>query len=194
MDASVGLSNNTADVTTAAPPFPNRPEPRADWSSAPLTEAANASVDEALELCVSSSSGLTEDEAARRLAAHGYNEIASEKTMSWHRRLLRALRNPLVILLFVLAAVSLGSGDSRADASAAALRAMIHVTASVRRDGAQKEIPLREVVPGDIVIVAAGNMIPADVRLLSARDLFVSQASLTGESLPIEKSEGAEPL
>lgn len=214
MDALAGLSRDTANVTAAAPPSLGRPEPRADWSGAPLTEAANASVDDALELCASSSSGLSEEEAARRLAAHGYNEIASEKSLSWERRLFRALRNPLVILLFVLAAVSLGSGDgrsavvialmitlgvalrfiqeSRADASAAALRAMIHVTTTVRRNGGQKEIPLREVVPGDIVIVAAGDMIPADVRLLGARDLFVSQASLTGESLPIEKSEAPE--
>lgn len=214
MHASGGHSGAAPDVTAAASLSRGHQEARADWSGAPLNEVADASADEALRLCASSSSGLTEDEAARRLATHGYNEIASEQTMSWQRRLLRALRNPLVILLFVLAVVSLGSGDSRsamvialmialgvalrfiqesrADASAAALRAMIHVTASVKRDGAQKEIPLREVVPGDIVIVAAGDMIPADVRLLGARDLFVSQASLTGESLPIEKSESTE--
>ncbi len=184
---------------------------RDDFDSAPLTAAADAGADEALRMCDSTSSGLTQEEAARRLANYGPNEIASERPVSRVRRLLHALRNPLVILLSVLAALSLGSGDvrsasvialmivlgvalrfvqeARADASAAALRAMIHVTVEVRRDGEPREIPLRDVVPGDVVIVAAGDMIPADVRLLTARDLFVSQSSLTGESLPVEKSE-----
>ena len=184
---------------------------RDDFDSAPLTAAADAGTDEALRMCDSTSSGLTQEEAARRLANSGPNEIASERPVSRARRLLHALRNPLVILLSVLAALSLGSGDvrsasvialmivlgvalrfvqeARADASAAALRAMIHVTVEVRRDGEPREIPLRDVVPGDVVIVAAGDMIPADVRLLTARDLFVSQSSLTGESLPVEKSE-----
>jgi len=64
---------------------------------------------------------------------------------------------------------------------------MIHVTATVVRDGAAREIPLRDLVPGDIVRLAAGDMIPGDVRLLSSKDVFVSQGSLTGESLPVEK-------
>ena len=188
--------------------------PSTDWSDALLTRAADASADEALRSCDSAPSGLTQAEAERRLAAHGPNEIASERPVSGARRLLRALRNPLVILLSVLAALSLGSGDersaavialmivlgvalrffqeARADASAAARRAMIRVTASVWRDGEQREIPLRDVVPGDIIMVAAGDMIPADVRLLTSRDLFVSQSSLTGESLPVEKGDGSD--
>jgi Mg2+-importing ATPase len=74
--------------------------------------------------------------------------------------------------------------EARADAAAAKLKAMIHVTATVVRDGAAKEMPLRDLVPGDIIKLAAGDMIPGDVRLLSSKDLFVSQGSLTGESLP----------
>jgi Mg2+-importing ATPase len=64
---------------------------------------------------------------------------------------------------------------------------MIHVTATVIRDGKAREIPLRDLVPGDIVKLSAGDMIPGDVRILSAKDFFVSQGSLTGESLPVEK-------
>ena len=156
------------------------------------------------------SAGLTEAEAARLLAEHGPNIVAAQQRVSALLRLWRALRNPLVVLLAVLATISLATGDarsaiviatmivlgvalrfvqeSRADTAAAALRAMIHVTATVIRDGKAREVPLEDVVPGDVVSVAAGDMIPADVRIMSARDLFVSQSTLTGESAPVEKS------
>src|SRR5438132_8914925 len=69
---------------------------------------------------------------------------------------------------------------------------MIHVTATVVRGGTARETPLRDLVPGDIIKLAAGDMIPGDVRLLSSKDLFVSQGSLTGESLPVEKFHDPE--
>ena len=124
------------------------------------------------------------------------------------------MRNPLVILLSILSAVSFLTGDARAgyvmalmvclsvglrffqearaDAAAEKLKAMIHVTATVVRDGAAREIPLRDLVPGDIIKLTAGDMIPGDVRLLSLKDLFVSQGSLTGESLSVEKFSAPE--
>jgi Mg2+-importing ATPase len=83
--------------------------------------------------------------------------------------------------------------EARADAAAAKLKAMIHVTATVVRDGAAKEMPLRDLVPGDIIKLSAGDMIPGDVRVLSAKDLFVSQGSLTGESFPVEKFHDPRP-
>src|SRR5262249_37026240 len=117
--------------------------------------------------------------------------------------------NPLVILLTLLAILSFATGDARAgtvmllmvilglslrfvqetkaDNAAAKLKAMISVTATVVRDGVAKEIPLRQLVPGDVVKLCSGDMIPGDVRLISAKDLFVTQATLTGESLPVEK-------
>jgi Mg2+-importing ATPase len=79
--------------------------------------------------------------------------------------------------------------ETRADNAAAKLKAMISVTATVVREGKTREIPLRELVPGDIVKLSAGDMIPGDVRLISAKDLFVIQATLTGESLPVEKTD-----
>ena len=93
------------------------------------------------------------------------------------------------------AMVALGVGlrftqESRADRAAAALRAMIHVTAAVIRNGHAQEIPLSGIVPGDLVLLAAGDMVPGDARVLAAKDLFCSQASLTGESLPVEKTRG----
>jgi Mg2+-importing ATPase len=83
--------------------------------------------------------------------------------------------------------------ETRADTAAAKLKAMINVTATVIRNGQPREIPLRELVPGDIVKLSAGDMIPGDVRLLSAKDLFVIQATLTGESLPVEKTDARDP-
>ena len=159
-------------------------------------------------------SGLTEAEAEERARVVGPNEVAQEKPQTWPIRLLKIIRNPLVILLTTFSAVSFATGDARAgtvmammvvlsvglrflqearaDAAAAKLRAMIHVTATVVRDGAPKEIPLHDLVPGDIIHLSAGDMIPGDVRLLSSKDLFVSQGSLTGESLPVEKIHDLE--
>jgi len=79
--------------------------------------------------------------------------------------------------------------ESRADVAAEKLKAMINITATVVRAGKGEEIPLRQLVPGDVVTLSAGDMIPADVRLIAAKDLFISQGTLTGESLPVEKLE-----
>ncbi|MDB6154483.1 MAG: mgtA 1, partial [Chthoniobacteraceae bacterium] len=79
--------------------------------------------------------------------------------------------------------------ELRADAAAAKLKEMITVTTAVMRGGTVEEIPLKELVPGDIVTLSAGDMIPADVRVIAVKDLFVTQSALTGESLPVEKFE-----
>src|SRR5581483_9314970 len=118
------------------------------------------------------------------------------------------------ILLAVLATVSFSTGDpragsmmalmiilsvglklyqeARADSAAAKLKAMISVSATALRDGAAREIPLADLVAGDVVQLAAGDMIPADVRIVHAKDLFVVQSSLTGESFPVEKHAAGE--
>lgn len=155
--------------------------------------------------------GLTTAEAQLRLAEHGPNALAKDHragigTLFWH-----AVLNPLVILLAILAGVSLATGDFRAgtvmivmivlgvglkliqeakaDTAAARLKAMISVTANVIREGQAQEMAVSQLVPGDIVSLAAGDMIPADLRMISAKDLFVIQGSLTGESFPVEKFE-----
>jgi len=194
-------------LARAAPPAPGTGR----WDSERVQQASRTNRDEALRLCASGIEGLTQVEAERRLERYGPNEIATQGPVGWPVRLLHTLRNPLVILLAILAIVSVATGDlraatvmtlmivlgvglrftqeARADAAAAALRAMIRVTATALRDGKPREIPLREIVPGDVIVLTAGDMIPADVRLLTAKDLFVSQSSLTGESLPVEKGE-----
>ena len=193
---------------------PAVPRTRPAQPSSKLDEAARRNADEVFEMLVTSAAGLSEEEAATRFEEHGPNEVAYEKKESWLQRLWVAARNPLVILLTVLAILSYSTGDSaagtimmlmvalgmslrfvqetRADNAAAKLRAMITVTATVVRNGQAKEIPLRELVPGDIVKLSAGDMVPGDVRLISAKDLFVIQATLTGESLPVEKTDAPD--
>jgi Mg2+-importing ATPase len=177
--------------------------------STEVLDAARKDVEALLRDLRSSLAGLTEAQAEERLNATGPNEIAQERKQGWPVRVLKIIRNPLVILLSTLSAISFFTGDARAgsvmammvalsvglrfiqearaNAAAERLKAMIHVTATVVRNGAAREIPLRNLAPGDIVTLAAGDMIPGDVRLLSLKDLFVSQGSLTGESLPVEK-------
>ena len=178
-----------------------------------LAELAEAEPAVALERLGSSPDGLSEEEAARRLERYGPNVVASDERHTRLRLLLRACLNPLVLLLAVLAIVSLATGDvraaavmtvmivlgvslrfaqeARADAAAEKLRAMIRLSATVLRAGRPVEESLARLVPGDVVHLCAGDMIPADVRILTCRDLFVTQASLTGESLPVEKLETA---
>src|SRR5882724_5707952 len=180
-----------------------------------LSEAVRVEAAEVLRLMDTSVQGLSSEEAARRLEQYGPNEVAHEKKQSWIQRLYIAARNPLVILLTVLAILSFATGDfragtvmllmvilglslrfvqeSRADTAAARLKAMISVTATVVRDGRPREIPLQQLVPGDVVKLCAGDMIPGDVRLISAKDLFVIQATLTGESMPVEKTDAPDP-
>jgi len=179
-----------------------------------IVDAARAEVSDVLNKLNSSPQGLSETQIESLREVHGLNEVAQEVKHGWLWRLMISLRNPLVILLSALAAISFATGDlragtvmclmvvlgvllkfiqeNRADTAAAQLKAMIKVTATAIRDGQPKEVPLKELVPGDVVKLSAGDMIPADLRVISSKDLFVIQASLTGESLPIEKFDARE--
>ena len=155
--------------------------------------------------------GLAADEATRRLEENGPNVVAADGRKSVWLLLWHAFINPLVLLLAALATISVVTGDlssavvmslmialgvsikliqeGKADNAAAKLKAMIKVTAAALRDNEVRELPVSELVVGDVVKLAAGDMIPADVRIVSAKDLFVIQGSLTGESFPVEKFE-----
>jgi Mg2+-importing ATPase len=171
---------------------------------------------ELLQELDTSLAGLDEEQIESRLDRDGPNEVSHEKPPHWSRQLLRAFKNPFIVVLLVLAAVQLFSSDDitgpviiavmvlisatlsftqefRSSKAAEKLKAMVRNTATATRrasDGHSEriEVPVVELVAGDIVHLAAGDMVPADLRLLSAKDLFVSQAILTGESLPVEKS------
>jgi P-type Mg2+ transporter len=175
-----------------------------------LLESAYSDTQKVLEQFNTTSSGLTDEEAEIRLQKFGPNEVAKEKRQTWLMRLWINVKNPLVILLVLLGVISFLTGDiratvmillmvvlgivlryvqeSRADTAAEKLQAMVSTTATVIRAGKRQEIPLKHLVPGDVVTLSAGDMVPADVRILASKDLFLNQSTLTGEALPVEKS------
>ncbi|HEY1391089.1 MAG TPA: magnesium-translocating P-type ATPase [Ktedonobacterales bacterium] len=153
--------------------------------------------------------GLTMAEAERRLKQVGPNEPPAAQRAQGIRQLVQFFANPLVIILLVASVVSAALGETlnatiivimvllsvalnffqaaRSQRAADHLRASVTPTATVLRDGAWQELPRRELVPGDIIRLSAGDLVPADARLIEAHDLHVQQAALTGESLPSEK-------
>lgn len=161
------------------------------------------------EAYTTSSDGLTASEAKTRLENFGMNIVAAQNPIPAWKIWLNALKDPFVIVLLLLAFVSVITNDYEAalvmslmvicsvsisfyqeyasQKTSINLREMIENTAAVIRDGQQQEIPMDEVVPGDIVKLHTGDMIPADGVLLTSNDLFINQSSLTGESLPVEK-------
>ena len=178
-----------------------------------LVESARLDASAVLENLNTTQNGLSAEEVETRLEQYGFNEVAKEKHQTWLMRLVDNVKNPLVILLSLLGLVSYLTGDvpgtivifimvllgivlryiqeSRADNAAEKLKEMVSTTATVLRAGKRLEIPLKELVPGDIVQLSAGDMVPGDVRLLSTKDLFLNQAALTGESMPVEKLPAA---
>jgi P-type Mg2+ transporter len=180
-----------------------------------LLQAAASDRQQVFEQLQTTPNGLTEQEADVRYQRYGPNTVADEKRFVRLRLFISAMLNPVVVLLVILAAISYATDDvraaivmvamvalgvglrfvqeSRADTTAAKLKSMIRVTATVIRDGQPRELPLAGLVPGDVIRLAAGDMIPADVRVTTCKDLFVIQSSLTGESYPVEKFDAAEP-
>ena len=157
--------------------------------------------------------GLSSQEAAALLERYGPNEPAPAKRSAVFVELVFLFLNPLVIILLVACLASFILGDAsdafiilfivllgvlinfvqsyRSQRAIERIRADVAPTATVLRDGQWRELGRREVVPGDVVRVAAGDLIPADGELREARDLYVQQAALTGESMPVEKSAHA---
>jgi Mg2+-importing ATPase len=159
--------------------------------------------------------GLTDAEATDRLGRFGENTLPVRRTQSWPRLFLRSLRDPFTAVLLCLGLVSAGvaawatacvilslvlvscvlrsSGERRADRSVTALRDLVATTATVLRRADQsglprdREVPVDELVPGDVVRLGPGDLVPADVRLLRTSGLRVHQAALTGESMPAAK-------
>ncbi|WP_248797643.1 magnesium-translocating P-type ATPase [Pseudomonas sp. MWU13-2105] len=181
-----------------------------------LLRAAAEPQAEALLRLGSGVAGLALGEAAKRLAHDGPNEVDHDKPLPGWLRLWRCYLNPFNLLLTVLAGLSWLSADARATLviglmvslstllrfvqegrshkAAEGLRSLVGNTASVIRHQVatpntplRQDIPVRELVAGDLVVLSAGDMVPADCRVLTARDLFVAQAAMTGESAPVEK-------
>jgi Mg2+-importing ATPase len=174
----------------------------------------SAPVEVVLAKFTTSAKGLSEAEAQKRLEEYGYNEPARKKKRTILFQILSKFANPLVIVLLIIAGFSLFFSERisailvilmalmsvflsfiqeyRAGKEAEKLSEMVRATSTVYRNGKAKEVKIKEIVPGDIVDLFAGDMIPADLRIIFCKDLFINQASLTGESFPIEKI--AEPM
>lgn len=164
-----------------------------------------------------SSAGLSAEQAKENLETYGRNEIAKRERRTALVRFLLQFKNPLVLILLFAGTVSAVaptlSGEppdipsatiiisivvfslvltffqeSRAEKAADELRQRVATTATVTREGSKQDVRLSEVVPGDIVILTAGDIVPADARVISSKDFFVDQSTLTGESFPIEKT------
>jgi Mg2+-importing ATPase len=158
--------------------------------------------------------GLTSQTAAERLTEYGLNDPAPRTRRSRVLDFLRLFLNPLVVVLVIAAIASAALGDAtdagiiiaivilsntldfvqthRSQNAVERLRAQVAPRATVLRDAQWQEVSSTEVVPGDVVRLSAGDLVPADAQLLESRDLYVQQAALTGESLPVEKLAGAD--
>jgi len=157
--------------------------------------------------------GLSSAEAQKRLLKYGPNQVRSAKATPWYVFLGKAFLDEFILVLLFLGVVSvflddaLGAGiifllavisaalrfvqDYHAYLASEKLRTMIHSHVDVRRDGQLVKVDLDKVVAGDVVELGSGSIVPADLYLLSSRDLFISQSMFTGESLPVEKKAGA---
>ncbi len=158
-------------------------------------------------------SGLSSEDARRRLTEHGYNQLKEKKRKTVPAMLLDQFKDFMIIVLIIASIISGIIGDLidtlaiiiiviinaiigfiqeyRAEKAMEALKKMAAPSATLMRDNTVKNIPSAEIVPGDIVILEAGNIVPADMRLIDASNLKVDESALTGESVPVEKSASA---
>lgn len=196
-----------------------RAEPQGEASGAPGRDGGSTrdahhglSAHEVVLLLESDSDrGLSEEEVARRLELFGPNVLPSTAGAGLLRRVLRQFHHPLLYVLLVAGAITTALGEyvdsavifgvvlvnalvgfvqeSKAEAALEGLRAMVRTTATVVRGGRRRQVPSGELVPGDLVLVEAGEKVPADVRLLRQTELRVDESALTGESVPVPKDE-----
>ena len=177
--------------------------PSAFWS---------VSANETLQQLGAAREGLSGEEARQRLARYGSNLLKPQKRSNVLTLLLAQFKSPLILILLfatgmsfflhdpvnalIILAIVLVSGllgfwqEYSATSAVEKLLAMVQIKASVLRDGKPNEIPVEEIVPGDIVILNAGDVVPGDCLIDESRDLFVDEATLTGETYPVEKSVG----
>jgi len=175
----------------------------------------NQSTDQICKQLHTGTSGLTSEEAQRRLDEFGPNQLRAARTMSHLDILLRQFANPLLWLLVFAALVSAFTGqvtdalivgvilgasayigyrrEYTAHTAAAALNARIKTQTKAIRDGRESLVPVDAVVPGDVVLLSAGSLVPADAAVIEADDCFVTESALTGESFPVEKTAGVLP-
>ena len=172
--------------------------------------------EEALKSLSTTEQGLNKSQVESLREEFGPNEISRGKRISFLSGILRKFANPLVVLLLIICAVSLSMGDLRStivvggmilisvflayfqeaksNRAVEKLRALVQTNSNVIREGKEIEIPMSEIVPGDILALDAGALIPADIRLISSKDFYIHQSALTGESMPVEKHAGPSSI
>jgi P-type Mg2+ transporter len=198
-------------VTRDSPGASNRTGPERRLSTA-TGGFWSLSLDDLFRQLGSTPGGLTGDEAARRLREHGPNRLRTSESTGTLRLLLVQFGSPITVLLAAAATLSLFLGETTdgltilgivlasglmgfwqergAAGAVRRLMAMVQTRATVLRDGEHVDVPLEDVVPGDVASLVAGDAVPGDGRLLDGRDLHVDEATLTGESFPAEKMPG----
>ena len=169
----------------------------------------SVSVTELLGNFKSTATGLTSEEAEKRLSDYGANRLKPQKRTDVFTLFIAQFKSPIILILLfatvlsfflhnivdasIILAIVVISGilgfwqEHSASNAVEKLLAMVQITASVLRDGNEKEIPVEGIVPGDIVLLNAGDIVPGDCMLLESKDLFVDEAMLTGETFPVEK-------
>jgi Mg2+-importing ATPase len=180
------------------------------WALPSADEILTMPVEELLLHLKSSLDGLSSEEVKRRLEVFGYNELVRKKKRTAIFAFLSHFRSPLIIILLFAGLLSGFFGEVvdtaiifgcvtmsvalefyqefKAERAAEMLKQRVATTATVLRDKIKKEVRLSEIVPGDIIYLSAGDIVPADARVIIAKDLFVNQSALTGESFPVEKT------
>ena len=173
-------------------------------------EMVSLPIEELMARLKASSQGLSSEQVTERLEVYGRNELAREHQHSTIKEFLLHFKSPLVIILLIAGIISGFFGEvantaiilsiifisvildyyqeSKAEKAAQLLKQKVTSTATVLRDNIKQEIKFPEIVPGDIIYLSAGDIAPADSRVISAKDLFINQSSLTGESFPVEKT------
>ncbi|MEM1582574.1 MAG: magnesium-translocating P-type ATPase [Candidatus Bathyarchaeia archaeon] len=180
------------------------------WALPRVEEVLTLPAEGLLSRLKTSLNGLSSEEAERRLEFFGYNELVKKKRRAVIVDFLFHFKSPLIIILLIAGLISGFFGEvantaiifvivtlsvvldfyqeSKAERAAEMLKQRVATTATVPRNGVKREVRLAEIVPGDVIYLSAGDIVPADARVISAKDLFVNQSALTGESFPVEKT------
>ena len=170
-------------------------------------------IEELLVNLKASPQGLSSEQAMERIEVYGRNELAREHQHNAIKEFILHFKSPLVIILLIAGIITGVFGEyantiiiltiifvsvildyyqeSKAEKAAQLLKQKVTTTATVLRNNIKQEIPLPEIVPGDVIYLSAGDIAPADSRVINAKDLFINQSSLTGESFPVEKIASA---